>query len=111
MITTEIILEFLKLSFQYSVDVTYVSKIMRPLELDTAWIYLGGSGARMQIFQLRDNVRVVFQFNGDDRLEAYGVYKNEKSLDEDREHSTLYPVFGQDISLIYILQNEANNDM
>jgi hypothetical protein len=104
MITTADILEFLKLCLRDSVDAAYVSKIMRPLEIDSAWVHLGGSGARQQIFQLRDNVRIVFQFDGEDHLQAYGVYKSKEALESDKNNSTVYPVSGPDISLIYFEQ-------
>lgn len=102
MITTKDISEFLIEHLENSANTEDIAKIMKTLEIDSAWVYLGGSGARQQIFQLRNNVRVVFQFDGDDNLVAYGVYESEETLENDRKNFKIYPVSGPDVLLNYV---------
>jgi hypothetical protein len=53
-----------------------VTALMAPYASDSAWIYLGGSGARGQIFQLPEQLRAYFQFDGHDRLVGYAAYQS-----------------------------------
>src|SRR5689334_12075871 len=52
-----------------------VEALMKPHARSSGWVHLGGTGARQQVFQLSGDLRAVFQFDGRDRLVAYGAYQ------------------------------------
>jgi|SRR5262245_35293029 len=79
-----------------------IAKIMRPLASDSAWAYLGGSGARQQIFRLPGDLRAVFQFDGYDRLVAYGAYRTAAPWREVKAGESADPVSSPEVSLILV---------
>jgi hypothetical protein len=75
--TIDELVAFLGPRLSSATKVDDVAALMAPLASDSAWVYLGGSGARQQIFRVADDTRAVFQFTGDDLLTAYAVYQSD----------------------------------
>jgi hypothetical protein len=92
------ILAFLKSRVSGATHPDEVATLMTPLASDSSWVYLGGSGARQQLFLLPEDLRAVFQFDGDDRLVAYGVYQST----EPWESTNVLPASNSDVSLILV---------
>lgn len=92
------ILAFLKPRVSGATHPDEVAMLMTPLASDSAWVHLGGSGARQQIFLLPEDLRAVFQFDGDDRLVAYGVYQST----EPWEGTNVSPASSSQVSLILV---------
>jgi hypothetical protein len=92
------ILTFLKRRVSSATHPDDVAALMTPLASDSAWVHLGGSGARQQIFLLPKDSRAVFQFDGNDRLVGYGVYQSNGPWDG----NNVLPVSGSDVSLILV---------
>jgi hypothetical protein len=44
------------------------------LAAESAWVYLGGSGARIRVYRLGGELRAAVRFDAGDRLWAYGAY-------------------------------------
>src|SRR5438105_15521549 len=61
-----------------------IATLMAPLASDSAWVHLGGSGARQQTFLLHGDLRAVFQFDAGDRLMAYGAYRSTEPWEKDQ---------------------------
>ncbi len=55
-----------------------VEKLMAPVSRDKAWIYLGGSGKRSQIYMIDSYLQIRFDFNYQDFLESYTVNLSRK---------------------------------
>lgn len=106
MTSPEDVLTFLKPRLTGAMRPEEIATLMAPLASGSAWAYLGGSGARQQIFRLSGNLRAVFQFGVAEKLIAYGAYCSvepwEKELVE-----PVSPVSGLSISLI-LLAKEGN---
>src|SRR5436309_15601540 len=68
-----------------------VAELMAPHASDSRWIYLGGSGARQQIFRLNGNLRAVFEFDRNDRLVAYGSYETTEPWKQDGSDPAMPP--------------------
>jgi len=77
-----------------------IATLMAPLALDSAWVYLGGSGARQQVFLLQNNLRVMFQFHAGERLVAYGAYQCEEVWEKDQADMLISSPPGVDVPLI-----------
>jgi len=103
MTTVKKVLEFLKLQLEPGMGPNEVFKLMKPYEIGSMWVYLGGSGARQLIFQLKDKIGTVFLFDGKDSLIAYGVYESEELLEDRNRDLKISPV-PDDIVLNYINQ-------
>lgn len=106
MTTPEDILKFLQPRLNGATRSDEITAMMIPFASDSGWAYLGGSGSRQQIFQLEGNLRAVFQFNGTDKLEAYGVYRSTESWKQTPEVQ-VSPAPSSDLSLILV---EDKND-
>ncbi|HST62319.1 MAG TPA: hypothetical protein VLK84_26685 [Longimicrobium sp.] len=78
-----------------------VAALMAPLASDSAWVHLGGSGARQQLFRLPGDVRAVFQFDGTDRLVAYGAWRGTEPWEVGGDDTPLMPA-GPDVPLIFV---------
>lgn len=76
-----------------------VAALVAPLASDSAWVHLGGSGARQQLFRFPGDVRAVFQFDGMDRLVAYGVWRGTGPWASGAD--TVMPA-GPDVPLIFV---------
>lgn len=101
MTSPEDMLAFLKPRLTGATRPDDIATMMAPLASDSAWAYLGGSGARQQIFRLRGDLRVVFEFDGTDKLVAYGAYRNAKPW-EKGPGAQVSAVSGSDVSLILV---------
>lgn len=96
------ILALLKLRVSGDTHHDEIATLMAPLALDSAWVYLGGSGARQQIYLLPNGVRVVFQFDVNDWLVAYGSYQTTDSWDKDQVGASISPVHGSAVTMILV---------
>lgn len=101
MTSLEEILQFLRPRLNKATGPDEIATIMAPLASDFGWAYLGGSGSRQQIFQLEGNLRVVFQFNGADKLVAYGAYLSTE-LWKKTPRGQVSPVSNSDVPLILV---------
>ena len=78
-----------------------VAALMAPLASDSAWVHLGGSGARQQLFLFPGDVRAVFQFDGTDRLVAYGAWRGTEPWERGGADALVMPA-GPDVPLIFV---------
>jgi hypothetical protein len=74
-----------------------IAALMAPYASDSAWVYLGGSGARQQIFRLEHGLRAAFELDGHDQLVAYAAYESREPWTPDR----MMPV-GAEVPLILV---------
>ena len=96
------ILTFLKSRVTSAMNPGEIASIMASLASDSAWVYLGGSGARRQLFLLPGGLRAVFQFDGADRLVGYGAYQSTEPWEKDQTGTLVSPVSGSDVELILV---------
>lgn len=96
------ILAFLKSHLTGATQLGEIDTLMASQVLDSAWVYLGGSGMRQQIFLLHGNLRVIFQFDADDWLVAYGVYRSTEPWEKGEADVLVSPVSSSDVSLIFV---------
>lgn len=81
--TCDALLAMLRDRVDRTTRVDDVAALMAPLASDSAWVHLGGSGTRQQIFRIGARQRAVFEFDGDDRLVAYGAYDSSGTWPEE----------------------------
>jgi len=55
------------------------AKLMTPVARDDAWIYHGGSGRRSRLYLIDDYLQARFDFDHQDVLLSYAVYKKSES--------------------------------
>ena len=94
------LLAFLKQRVNSNTTASDIGELIGPLASDSVWAYLGGSGARQQIFRLSGDLRAVFEFDGNDRLVAYGAYSSSKPW---IKTASADPVSSDEVSLILLL--------
>jgi hypothetical protein len=102
MTSPEKILAYLKPRVSGATHRGEIATLMAPLASDSAWVHLGGSGARQQIFLLHGDLRAVFQFDTGDRLVAYGAYRSTELWEKNQTSTPVSPVSSSDVSLIFV---------
>lgn len=93
---------FLKPRVSSATTVADVEALMTPLSLDSAWVHLGGTGARQQIFRLAGDLRALFQFDGEDRLVAYAAYRSADGWPNDKTGESVPPLSSPSVPLIFV---------
>jgi hypothetical protein len=98
----EDILNCLKPHLSGATQADEVAALMASLTSDFAWAYLGGSGARQQIFRIEGDLRAVFEFDAADKLVAYGAYCDHEPWEAVPAGAPTSPVSSSDVSLILV---------
>ena len=98
------LLAFLKPRVNSSTTAFDIAELMQSLASDSVWAFLGGSGARQQTFRLPEDLRAVFQFDGSDRLVAYGAYRSSRPW---RKEASADPIGPDEVSLIFLQPGSA----
>jgi len=79
-----------------------VEKLMAPLAQRSAWVPLGGTGARQRHFQVPGDLRVLFELDGHDRLLGYAAYQSSAAWRTDDASTLLGAAATPDVQLILL---------
>lgn len=82
---------FLRSRLTAETSLADIADLMAPLAINSFWVPLGGSGARQEIFRLPENLRALYQFDGDDRLVAYAAYRRPDDWPAGQSETTVVP--------------------